>query len=284
MIRPATQQDVASLRAFLMARIETSMFLLANLEAHGLSGADHPNATTYWLTTDDGAITGVLGLTQAGFVLVQMPDVDLRGAHGMLAHASGRSLIGITGATRQVSVFVDAPALAPDLWSLNESEPLFRLTLSDLAVPMATLRPPMAQDLAFLPDWFANYMAQTRTAPPGDLATAAQARAHAAIDGGKVWLLVQDGHPVAMAAINARTGGAVQVGGVYVPPALRGGGRASVMVAALLAQERAAGAEVAILFAASDVAARAYTRIGFQRVGTYHLALLKTSYELRGTP
>ena len=38
MIRPAAADDLAALRAFLAALIETSMFLLGNLEAHGLCG------------------------------------------------------------------------------------------------------------------------------------------------------------------------------------------------------------------------------------------------------
>ena len=284
MIRPAAADDLAALRAFLAARIETSMFLLGNPGAHGLCGADHAHATAYWVADADSGIAAVLGLTHDGFLLLQAPGIDAPLARRMLDVVAGRRIKGITGAADQVAVLRDALGWPATLWQLDEDQPLFRLDLADLAAPPVELRHPVDGDRTLLADWFATYMAQTQTAPPGDLAKAARIRAEAAITGTKVRLLIEDGRAVAMAAINARAGRAVQVGGVFVPPALRGAGRAGAMVAGLLAQDRAQGAQVAILFAASDAAARAYTRIGFQPVGCYHLALLKSPRDLGGAP
>jgi predicted GNAT family acetyltransferase len=283
-IRPAAPEDMAPLRAFLAARIETSMFLLGNLEAHGLCGADHAHATRYWLADGDSGVAAVLGLTHDGVLLPQAPGIDGPLAQALLAAVAGRRIKGITGAAGQVQVLRDALALPATAWQLDDDQPLFRLDLADLAAPRVVLRKATEEDRAFLTDWFAAYMAQTQTAPPGDLAEAARLRAEAAITGTKVRLLIEDGRAVAMAAINARAGRAVQIGGVFVPPALRGAGRGGVMVAGLLAEERGRGAQVAILFAASDAAARAYARIGFQPVGRYHLALLKTPHDLGGAP
>ena len=266
MIRPAAADDLAALRAFLAARIETSMFLLGNLEAHGLCGADHAHATAYWVADADSGIAAVLGLTHDGFLLLQAPGIDAPLARRMLDVVAGRRIKGITGAADQVAVLRDALGWPATLWQLDEDQPLFRLDLADLAAPPVELRHPVDGDRTLLADWFATYMAQTQTAPPGDLAKAARIRAEAAITGTKVRLLIEDGRAVAMAAINARAG------------------RAGAMVAGLLAQDRAQGAQVAILFAASDAAARAYTRIGFQPVGCYHLALLKSPRDLGGAP
>lgn len=280
MIRPARPEDAARLQAFLAARIETSMFLLGNLEAHGLCGGDHAHATTYWLAEGDAGIMAVLGLSNDGVLLLQAPGIDVTLARRCLAAAAGRRIKGITGAADQVQVLRDALALPATAWQLDDDQPLLRLDLADLAAPRVVLRKAMEDDRAVLPGWFAAYMAQTHTAPPGDLAEAARIRAEAAITGSKVRLLIEDGRAVAMGAINARAGRAVQVGGVFVPPALRRAGRGGAMVAGLLAEERESGAQVAILFAASDSATRAYARIGFQPVGRYHLALLKTPHEL----
>ena len=93
----------------------------------------------------------------------------------------------------------------------------------------------------------------------------------------------EGGTPVAMAAINACAGSALQIGGVFVPPELRGDGRAGRVVSALLAEKAQGEADTAILFAASESAAKAYERIGFQKIGAYRVALLKEPYTL-GAP
>lgn len=46
------------------------------------------------------------------------------------------------------------------------------------------------------------------------------------------------------------------------------------MTAARLAEARAAGARVAILFSNNDAASRAYEAIGFRRVGDYRVCVL----------
>jgi predicted GNAT family acetyltransferase len=87
-----------------------------------------------------------------------------------------------------------------------------------------------------------------------------------------------------MNGINARAGQEVQIGGVYVPPGFRGQGRAGRAVAAQLAAARDGGARTAILFAGSAPAARAYERIGFERIGTYRVALLHRAAIVGGQP
>lgn len=269
MMRRATEADVSALRAFLEPRIETSMFLLGNLEAHGTDNGDHPHGTAFYLREEDGVITGVLGRANGGFLMCQMPHLSVQQARSCLPLLDGLGLRGMTGEADQVARFLEALPLAAEDWSLNRVEPLYRLDLATLS-STDTVRMPGAADLPLLQTWFAGYLADTRTGTAED----AVSRAAGAVDAEHIRLLLQGGEPVAMAAVNARAGDTVQIGGVYVPPPLRGRGLAGRVVAAQLCALRGAGIRTAILFAASDVAARAYERIGFARVGAYRVALL----------
>nr|WP_302478065.1 GNAT family N-acetyltransferase [Ruegeria atlantica] len=87
--------------------------------------------------------------------------------------------------------------------------------------------------------------------------------------------LLMDGQPVAMTGFNARLPEVVQIGGVYTPPGLRGSGYARLAVALHLQEAHRNGAARAVLFAASDAAARAYIAIGFRPAGHYSLILFK---------
>jgi predicted GNAT family acetyltransferase len=87
-------------------------------------------------------------------------------------------------------------------------------------------------------------------------------------------VLWHDGQPVARTGFNAQCPGIVQIGGVYVPPPLRGRGYARTAVALHLAQAASRGVTRATLFSASDMAARAYRAIGFHQIGDWFLGLL----------
>ena len=76
-----------------------------------------------------------------------------------------------------------------------------------------------------------------------------------------------------MTGLNAELPEAVQVGGVYTPPGMRGRGYARAAVALHLDQARRTGIPRAVLFAASDAAARAYTAIGFRPAGRMAMIL-----------
>jgi ribosomal protein S18 acetylase RimI-like enzyme len=71
---------------------------------------------------------------------------------------------------------------------------------------------------------------------------------------------------------------AVQIGGVYTPPALRGQGYARAVVAASLLAARSQGAHLATLFTGVQnlAAQRAYEALGFQVVGDYRLVTFRT--------
>jgi len=68
MWRPARPEDVPGLTAMFSRHLESSMFLLGNLEGHGLEGRDD-HACRFWCWTSPDQ--GVLARSQAGMVMMQ---------------------------------------------------------------------------------------------------------------------------------------------------------------------------------------------------------------------
>ncbi|MBN2759380.1 MAG: GNAT family N-acetyltransferase [Rhodobacteraceae bacterium] len=280
MIRKAGPKDQEALGAFLEDHIESSMFLLGNLDAYGTQNTDHPHGTTFFLQETGDGIIGVFGATNGGLLMCQIPRLTALEAQTYTHLLKGYTLRGMTGASEQVALILKALPLGAAVWQINHDEPLYTLELAALTPPDATLRAPDQTDRDLLARWFDAYMTETRTHPGGD---AAQHRAASAITSDRVRLLVEDGQITAMTGLNSAARGVVQIGGVYVPPELRGQGRAGRVVAGHLAELRERGAHRAILFANSAHAARAYERIGFERIGSYRVALLQDPITL-GNP
>ena len=283
MIRLAAPADAPALAEFLSRHIETSMFLLGNLEAHGIGNTPHPNGTRFLLRVTDGDITGVFGWTNGGYVMPQCPAMTPPELQDCVAALHGVHLRGITGPPDQVALLLAALPMAPVDWATNRDDPLMLRALDDLPAATADLRPPEAPDRALLEGWFAAYLRETGTSGAGALRLTAAARAQAAIGSDTIRLLIHEGRPVAMGALNARAGDAVQIGGVYVAPEHRGKGLAGHLIISHLAALKAEGIRRAILFAASPAAERAYARVGFLRIGFFRLALLARPVTLGAT-
>lgn len=273
-IRLAVPGDEGRLSAFLRPHLDSSMFLLGNLAAHGLAHGPHPHATRFVLLERAGAIAGVLGATRGGYLMCQLPGDTPDAAGAMLAALGPQPMAGMTGASAQVAAVLAALDLPAGAFALNRVEPLMRLDLDTLAPPGATLRPAGPADRALLTGWLTAMLAETGQAAPDHAPTLARQRVELAIDGRTRLLIDPDHGAVAMAGIGARAEGAVQVIGVYVPPEHRRQGLAGAVTAALLSAERAAGTRQAILFAASPTAERVYLRLGFRVVGRYRMAML----------
>jgi GNAT superfamily N-acetyltransferase len=272
MIRKAGPKDQGALRAFLEEHIESSMFLLGNLDAFGTEEANHPYGTSFFLQETGDGIIGVFGATNGGLLMCQIPRLNAVEAQTYAHLLKGYTLRGMTGASDQVALILDALPLSDAVWQINHDEPLYMLDLSALEEVEADIRAPGANDRDTLLAWFDAYMTETKTHPGGDAATR---RADAAIGSDRFRLLVEDGQITAMTGLNAVSRGVVQIGSVFVPPDLRGNGRAGRVVSAHLSELRARGFHRAILFANNTSAARAYERMGFAQLGTYRVALLQ---------
>ena len=178
------------------------------------------------------------------------------------------------------SAFRKAAALPSGTARLDRADPHFALDLSDLIVPggPGQARIAAADDLPVLADWRWRYEVEVLgAADTAGTRAGAQERAvrmveeRAAVERMLAAVLEEHGALLSMTVFNARMPGAVQVGGVYTPPARRGRGHARRVVAQHLAMARDEGTGRAILFAASDAAASAYRAIGFVRIGDYRL-------------
>lgn len=275
-MRRAAPSDAPVIHAFLQRHIETSMFLLGNLETQGTEERQHPHGTRFFLREEEDVLTGVFGATVGGFVMCQMPGLTAAEAEAMADRLLGYTLRGLTGPADQAKLLIAALHVPEHLVVVDRDEPLFVLDLAKLSPTDAQIRGPKKSDFALLAQWFAAYGDETGTALPEE----AMQRAEQALSSPTLCLMTEDDAPVAMANINASAGDTVQVGGVYVPPELRNAGRAGRIVQAMLGQLHDRGCARAILFAASEPAARAYARIGFDPIGAYRVFALRQPHRI----
>ncbi len=273
MIRRAAPEDAAAIRAFLAPRSATSMFLMSNLEAHGVSGGSHPHATRFLLSKGASGLRGVFSCTRDGYLMCQHPGIDAPRAQSYLDALGPQQVLGVTGEAGQIEPLVESLRTRGGVPHLDRVEPLFTCALDRLRRAPVTLRAPRAYDAEMLREWFAAYLSETGL-PAANEDCARYTRR--AIDEGDTRLILgPDSTPLGMTSLNARAARVVQIGGVWIRPEYRGQGHAGRMVAAHLIEERAKGAETALLFAASRPAVRAYERIGFRQVGQYCIAMLR---------
>ena len=257
-LRAAGADDLPGLTALLRQYEATSMFPLSNLAGAGLHGAGF-YGLRFWVTRD---VSGAIGLTNGGMLQPQWPGADWAAARAVLA---GEEVAGVIGPAGQIRPLVDALGLGSAEARLSSTEPGFVLDLKDLIIPEGpgVLAGLDAAEPAVLYAWRAAYLTGVAGMPPGRAEQQAQADIEQFRAAGRHRLLLEDGAPVAMCGFNAVLPDVVQVGAVYVPPDLRGRGRARRVVALHLAEARAKGVRRARLFAVSDQAARAYRAIGF---------------------
>jgi N-acetylglutamate synthase-like GNAT family acetyltransferase len=268
-LREATADDLPALTALLRRYEATSMFPLSNLAGAGLNGGG-PYGMRFWVTGD---VSGAIGLTNGGMLHPQWPGAaDWAAARAVLA---GAGVAGVIGPAGQVTALVAALGLGKAGREMDKTESGFVLDLNNLIIPegpgvLAALE---AVDAGVLAAWRATYLMEVIGTPPDRAARQAPADIERWRTARSHFVLLEDGAPVAMCGFNAVLPDVVQVGAVYVPPALRGRGRARRVVALHLAEVRAKGVRRARLFAVSDQAARAYRAIGFGPADPVRLVL-----------
>lgn len=268
-LRRASAADFPAIEAFLRRHEASSLFPLANL----VGGVPQD----LWCVEEQGRISGVVALNTSGFLMPQWPGLDPDAARRAL---NGRLVNAMVGPFDQVAALKHGLGIGPDRLRHDGREPLCRLDLADLVIPETKgmrLAPLRRFDRELVVLWRMAYNAETM----GQAEIGARAQAERDVDrwlvAGNHRLLWRGDEPVALSGLNARLPGIVQVGGVFVPPALRNQGLARRAVALHLSEARAGGAERAVLFAASPAALRAYQSIGFTQIGWMGLALLHKS-------
>ena len=284
LLRAVGPQDAGAVEAFLLPRAPEAMFPLANLRTHGVAGDPEgpPHAMQVWIAGAPGLpVEGVIGLTVAGMLLPQWPALE-RGPGGPALAAlclalAGARVSGAVGPAAQVRALLSALGLAGVGCRRNVDEPGFALDLCDLVVPdgPGALRRVVRDDFGWLCGWRAAYHGEV-LGTPADKAGAEAARdleGYLARDSHRV--LWDGDRPLAFTGFNATLPEIVQVGGVYTPPARRGRGLARRALALHLREAREQGVARAVLFAASEAAARAYRAVGFRPATPFALVLFE---------
>jgi ribosomal protein S18 acetylase RimI-like enzyme len=279
MIR-ATEEDRPAIEAFLKQHIATAMFPLSNLRRFGMAGG-HPRAMRFWLRWRAGAVTDVLGVSEEGMVLPQCPTAPWGDVKAVL---QGQNVKGILGDAAQVAALRAVLALSGDP-GLDDKEPLYALSLDDLIVPDVTgfrLVPLKDAPRKLVVGWRRDYLQEVLPMPGEDFAMTAVKDIIGYIEADTHRVLYEGETPVAMTGFNAVLPEAVQIGGVYTPPALRARGHARRAVALHLAQAHAGGVGKASLFAASSQACKAYEAIGFRRTGDFRILVYQEPQVIYG--
>jgi predicted GNAT family acetyltransferase len=273
-------RDAAAVEAFLAQHADSSMFLRSNARAAGV--ADHGQAygAMYAAAFEDDRIVAVAAHTWMGVLLVQAP-VHLEAVVRRAVAHSGRAIVAINGPWSQVVAARRVLGLEEVTPRLNSHEILYALELALLVVPepMADgrlrCRRPRPEELDRLTAWRVAYARETRSRPdtPALSIASRQDIARLCVERRAFVLVDPADHLLAFSAFNAVLPDAVQIGGVWTPPASRGRGFARAVVAGSLLEARSQGVTRAVLFTAEEnrSAQRAYEAIGFHVVGDYGL-------------
>lgn len=276
-------EDEALLVLFLRERLDTSLFLLSNLERGGIVDGDELFQATYVGAFERGQLRSVAAHCWNGVMLVQGgPDLELAVRHALAA--TGRSLAGLIGPWALLPPLFAMLKVPPATIGRHVPEILFSLTLDALRVPALLQQPgivvrvPTAAEIdESLVDMRVAYEAEALGLHASeDRRQAARADLRASRAREDCFVLLHEGGVVAFTAFNARATGVVQVGGVYTPPPLRGKGYARAAVAASLLQARSRGMLRSVLFTGRDnlAAQRCYRALGYTEVGEYGVVLL----------
>jgi RimJ/RimL family protein N-acetyltransferase len=276
--------DEPALEAFLAGHRATSMFLRSNARAAGLVDRDAPGQGTYVAAFDGDAMIGVVGHFWNGMVLPQAPPALAETLARTAIAATGRRVLGISGALDQVEAAKRYLGLAALPAAIDEPEGLYTLALRELRVPPALASGELVGRLAELRwldrlvAWRLAYVAETLGQPitaetparvVGEMRRTVEHRS-----GFVVVAAAEPDVPLAYAGYNAELPDIVQIGGVWTPPAERGRGLARAVTAAALMAARDRGVTDAVLFTSNPAARRAYESLGFVEVGSYGLFLL----------
>ena len=277
-LREVNAGNVKKARAFLEQNLETSLFLLSNLESYGYRTGDSLNSGNFKLLEQDGRIEAVFCVSRRGNLLAQT------GGRTELASAI---LEACSNETTPISGVLGEWNIAAALWELVLSaggiveryasrETLYRLELVR-ATPAAAEDPRVRWlEPADFEQWQPlqhEFLAEEGIPIQG---TPEQLRANFAehATAGHWWGAWLDGELRSMAALNAVYETTGQIGGVFTLRDLRRRGLSRATLQTLIADSvRRHRLERLILFTGpqNQAAIRLYESLGFGRSGEFAL-------------
>jgi ribosomal protein S18 acetylase RimI-like enzyme len=283
MIRDVRQSDLESVRAFLEAHLDSSLFLLSNLAVHGPAAGEHPYSGTFRLVEEGGRPVAVFCLTRQGTLLVQA------GARTGLAEAILEACesdpIEITGVIGEWStaealwrLLCDDPRFIP---STNTRDVLYGRPLTDADVAGGhRISPQEAAVRLLAPEDFAqweplNCAYLMELSLPSQVSLEQRKEEFESLVREHRWWGAFDGRSlISIGCLNAVYGRLGQVGGIYTSPALRRMGWSRAVVHAIISDSRSRHRfDRLVLFTGEDNrgARRLYESLGFQFVDRFAL-------------
>ncbi len=288
-IKLLQNSDAEKLEQFLSYHAETSMFLRSNMKRSGLEYKNEDYHGEYLGAFDEtGNITGVLAHYQNGNIMMQAEDkAILSKLVAAFRNMATRPVAGVLGADDQAKLVIDELLTHVEQYATNRAEGLYNLDLNHIS-SAAGSRYSGAQmlemakvDEALLTRWMRAYEIEA-LGSEGNKALDQHVKNHIdqKIKSKSGWVLLVEGNPVALSGFNAQLPDMVQIGPVWTPPEHRNRGYARTLVALTLQKARDQGVKKAILFSDNPAAIKAYEAIGFKKIGSYRLALLKKPLSL----
>ena len=285
--RKAVLEDLPRLDAFLMRHADGSMFPLGNLRQHGVTVTDHPRSMDFWIAERNGDITGAVGVSREGYVFPQTPEPDPLLSGVLCQDIAGRRLLGLIGPLVQAHRWrFDIGLEAVPVQHIGD-EPHYALDLAELVTPdVEDLQLIAVSDehCELVTEWRSHYLQEVigLERQAASEKAAQDVAGFLTMDSHRV--LLRSGTPVSFTGFNSALNDIVQIGAVYTPPALRRQGLARAAVALHLGEARGRGVGRAVLFAASEKAARAYEAIGFQRIGDFSMIFFDGPQQVHPCP
>ncbi len=283
MIRRLGPSDEKVLQPFLAERLQSSFILVANLAADGFAYEGKPYQGIYVGAFDGDTLAGVAAHYWNDNLIFQAPRYAAELGAAAL-HETARPCAGLVGPWDQISAARAALGFAERPTRFNSKEILYGVELARLRTPEGLVsgkvhcRRARPEDLVVL----TQFAAAETTENFGDPDTPERdAKLRDGLERdmaeGMLFVLEADGSVAAKSSFHGIANSAVQIGGVYTPPELRGRGYARSVVAGSLMMARDAGETKAFLFTGETNAAaqRAYEALGFRPIGDYGIILFR---------
>lgn len=286
-IRPLCDDDKPLLVKFLREHIDTSMFMLSNLERASVTYRNQPHHGIYLGAFDkDGQLCGILVQYWNKMMMMQAPDLYVLNL--LLAACVDhfdQPVASFLGDDRQILHAIAHFKLSDDTFAINRPEERFGLELEQLK-PLperANLQLAHASkmDQVLLYQWVRAYnieaLGQTDNAA---LDEKVRVDMDNRLNRPHYWCMFDGDIPVSLCGFNANLPDIVQIGPVWTPPEHRSKGYARYIVEKALQVAREEGVQRAILFTDHPAATKAYVALGFEHAGAFRLAFLNTPQQL----
>lgn len=254
---------------FLRAREANHCLILgisANLREHP---PDAGHERPYLATVRDGRRVVLVAFQTPPWQMV-LSEVDDPAALGVIvADRAGTALPAVLGPAEHVGRFAHLWSEAADVPArLSMHERIHRLTsVSPPRTIGGALRAAGSTDRDLLAEWLYAFGVEVfDEAEVPDLA--ARVDRWLSPGDGRTMFLWEDGRPASMCGVSGPTPTGIRIGPVYTPPALRGRGYASNLVAAASQRQLDGGRRACFLFTdlANPTSNRIYEAIGYEPV------------------